>query len=140
MSNRARRITVEEFFYCYRPSKITQSKGMYSFVPKSLLLRLVCDTPDLNRNWKSRYFFIQGDDWMCHPGDQEYMPVDKTWGVMPLFGMRSSILGFNFLLFILFDILTFSYYSSRLSKSHPRGVELLGEDLHDYQAIGEVVD
>ena len=55
-------MTVEEFFHCYHPSEITQSKGMYSFVPKSLLFRLVCDTPDFNRNWKSCYFFIQGDD------------------------------------------------------------------------------
>ena len=62
MPDRACRMTVEEFFYCYPPSKITQSKGTYSFVPKSLLLRLVCDTPDSNRDWKSRYFFIQDDD------------------------------------------------------------------------------
>ena len=47
---------MEEFFHCYYPDEITQSKGMYSFVPRSPLLRLVCDTPDSNRNWKSRYF------------------------------------------------------------------------------------
>ena len=78
MFDGARRMTVEEFFHCYHPSKITQSKGMYSFMPRSLLLRLVCDIPDSKRNWKSRYFFIQGDNWMCHPSDQEYMHVDKT--------------------------------------------------------------
>ena len=32
MSDEARRMTVEEFFHCYRPSEITQSRGMYSFV------------------------------------------------------------------------------------------------------------
>jgi len=42
---------VEEFFHCYRPSEITQLRGMYSFVPEEPLLRLVCDTPDSNRNW-----------------------------------------------------------------------------------------
>lgn len=94
MSNRARRITMKEFFHCYLPSEIVQSKGMYSFVPRSPLLRLLCDTPDSSRDWKSRYFFIQGDDWMCHPGDQEYMPVDKTWGLMPPSGMCPSVLGF----------------------------------------------
>ena len=31
---------------------------------------------------------------MCYPGDQEYMLVDKTWGIMPSFGMYPSILGF----------------------------------------------
>ena len=50
MSDGVRRMMVEEFFHCYRPSKITQSRGMYSFVPRSPLLRLVCDTPDTNRN------------------------------------------------------------------------------------------
>ena len=57
MSNRAPRLTMEEFFHCYYLTEIVQSRGMYSFVPKSLLLRLVCDTPDSSSNWKSRYFF-----------------------------------------------------------------------------------
>ena len=100
MINGARRMTVEEFFHCYRPVEITHSKAMYSFVPRSSLLRLVCVTPDSNRNWKSYYFFIQGDNWMCHPGDDEYMPVDKTWGIMPPFGMCSSILSFYSVVFI----------------------------------------
>ena len=46
----ARRLMVEEFFHCYCPTKIVQSKGMYSFVPRSPLLRLVCDTHDSNKN------------------------------------------------------------------------------------------
>ena len=49
---------------------------MYSFVLRSPLLRLVYVTPNSNMNWKSRYFFMEGDEWMCHPGDTEYMPVD----------------------------------------------------------------
>ena len=104
LSNRALRMMVEEFFHYYHPSEITQSKGMYSFLPRSLLLRLVCETPDSNRNWKSRYFFIQGDDWMCHPYDQEYMPMDKTWGTMPPSGMCPSVLGlvFNYLFCLIF--------------------------------------
>ena len=78
MSNGARRLTVEEFFHCYRLTDIVQSRGMYSFVPRSPLLRLMSDTLDSNRNWKSRYFFMEGDEWMCHPGDHEYMPIDTT--------------------------------------------------------------
>ena len=50
MFDSARRLTVEEFFHCYRLTEITQSRGMYSFVPRSPLLRLVCDTPDSNRD------------------------------------------------------------------------------------------
>ena len=50
---------------------------------------------------------------MCHPSDQEYMPVDKTWGIMPPSGMCLSILGFDFLVFTSFNIiLTVSYCSS----------------------------
>ena len=78
LSDGARRMTMEEFFHCYCPSEITQSRGMYSFVPRSPLLKLVCNTPNSNKNWKGHYFFIQGDKWMCYPGDQEYMPMDKT--------------------------------------------------------------
>lgn len=74
---------VDEFFHCYRPSEISQSKGMYSFLPRKPVLKRVFDIPDTNRNWKSRYFSIQGNDWMCHPNNQEYIPVDKTWGIMP---------------------------------------------------------
>jgi len=57
MSEGARRLTVREFLHSYRPDEIAQSKGMYSFMSRSPLLRLVCKTPDSNGNWKSRYFF-----------------------------------------------------------------------------------
>ena len=90
MSNGARRLTVEEFFHCYHSDEIAQSKGMYSFVLRSPLLRLVCETPDFNKNWKSWYFFMEGDEWMCRPGDTEHMPVDTTWGIMPPSGMYPS--------------------------------------------------
>ena len=43
--------------------------------------------------------FFEGDEWMCHPGDTEFMPVDKTWGIMPPSGMPPSAdtcLCFNF--------------------------------------------
>ena len=78
MSDGARRLTVREFLHCYHPDEIAQSKGMYSFMPKSPLLRLMCETLDSNRNWKGRYFFMEGNGWMSHPGDNEFMPVDTT--------------------------------------------------------------
>ena len=46
MSDGAQRLMVKEFFHCYRPNEIAQSKGMYSFMPRSPLLRLMCETPD----------------------------------------------------------------------------------------------
>ena len=71
-------MTVEEFFDCYRPFEIVKSRGMYSFLPRKPSFRLVCETSDSKRNWKSRYFFLEGDNCMCHPVDQKFMPIDKT--------------------------------------------------------------
>jgi len=51
---------------------------MYNFTPGSSLLWLICENPDSNRDWKSYYFFLEGDGWMCHSSDNEFMPVDKT--------------------------------------------------------------
>ena len=88
MSDGAQRLMVEEFFHCYHPFEITQSEGIYNFKPRGPLLRLICKNLDFNRDWKSRYFFFEGDEWMCHPGDTKFMPVDKTWGIMPPSGMH----------------------------------------------------
>ena len=82
MSNSARSLTVKEFLHCYRLDKIDKSRGVYNFVPRSPLLKVIYETPDSNRDWKSRYFFLEGNDWMCRPGDTEHMPVDTTWGIL----------------------------------------------------------
>ena len=55
-------LTLDEFFYCYRPQNISSSQGIYHFLPRKTLLKLVSDMPDSNRNWKNRYFFVQGTD------------------------------------------------------------------------------
>ena len=36
---------------------------------------------------------------MCQPDDQAYMPIDRTWGIMPLSGRCPSILNFVFYFF-----------------------------------------
>ena len=114
MSDDARRLTVREFLHCYRPDEIAQSKGMYRFVPRSPLLRLMCETLDSNRNQKSRYFFMEGDKWMCCPGDNEFMSVDTTWGILLPFGMYLSIFGSVFICRV---TLTVFFCSSRPSTS-----------------------
>ena len=78
MTDCARRLTVCEFLHCYRPDEIDRSRGMYSFASRSPLLKVIFETPDLNRDWKSRYFFLEGDGWMGCPGETEYMPVNIT--------------------------------------------------------------
>ena len=61
MSNGSRSLTVREFLHCYRPDEIDKSRGMYSFVPRKFVLKVIYETPDSNRDWKSRYFFLEGD-------------------------------------------------------------------------------
>ena len=82
MSDGARSLTVREFLHCYRPDEIDKSKGMYSFVPRKSVLKVIYETLDSNHDWKSRYFFLEGDGWMCHLGETDYMPIDKTWEIL----------------------------------------------------------
>ena len=90
ITNGARSLTMREFLHCYRPDEIDKSKGMYSFVPRNPLLKVIYETPDSNRDWKSRYFLLEGDDWMCRPGDTEHMLVDTTWGILHPSSMHPS--------------------------------------------------
>ena len=78
MSNSARSLTEWEFLHCYRPDEVDKSKRMYSFVPRKSVLKVIYENSNSNRVWKSRYFFLEGDGWMCHLGETDHMPVDKT--------------------------------------------------------------
>ena len=60
-------LLLDKFFYCYKPQHIVSSQGIYHFTTRKKGLRLVSDMPDSNRNWKGRYFFVQGTDWVCYP-------------------------------------------------------------------------
>lgn len=53
LSKGNRRLTMEKFFHCYRLSEIVKSRGIYSFLPRKPMLRLVYETPDSNWNWKN---------------------------------------------------------------------------------------
>lgn len=87
-----RRLTLEEFFHCYRPLEITKSRRTYNFLARKPSLRLVCDTPNSNRDWKNRYFFVQREKWINHSNERQNMPFyDKTWGIMPKSGMSLSM-------------------------------------------------
>ena len=90
MTDSAKRLTVQEFLHCYRLDEIDKLRGMYSFVPRSLLLRLVYETLNSIKNWKNRFFLLEGDKWMCRLKDTKHMPVDTTWGILPSSGMHSS--------------------------------------------------
>ena len=91
MSDGARSLTVREFLHCYHPDEIDKLKGMYSFAPRKSVLKVIYETLDSNRDWKSHYFFLEGDGWMCHLGETDYMSVDKTWGILDPSGISISI-------------------------------------------------
>ncbi|KAK9988841.1 hypothetical protein SO802_029080 [Lithocarpus litseifolius] len=48
--------------------------------------------PDSNRNWKGRYFFVKGTDWMCHLDEWETMPhgFDNTWDIVKYSEMEAA--------------------------------------------------
>ena len=48
MSNGARSLTVREFLHCYCPDEIDKSKGMYSFVPRKSILKVIYEISDSN--------------------------------------------------------------------------------------------
>ena len=50
MTDGARSLTVREFLHCYRPDEINKSRGMYSFIPRSPLLKVIYETPYSNRD------------------------------------------------------------------------------------------
>lgn len=54
---------------------------------------MVSDVPDSNRDWKSRYFFVLGSNWVCRLDKldgigEEY---DDMWGVLDEAGESSVI-------------------------------------------------
>ena len=92
LSGGSRQLSLDKFFYCYRPQHIISSQGIYHFAIRKKDLRLVSDMPDSNRSWKSRYFFIQGTDWVCHLEEWVTMPhgFDNTWGIVKDLGLAST--------------------------------------------------
>ena len=81
LSGGNRQLTLNEFFWCYRPQHIVSSQGIYHFSARKKELRLMSDMPESNRNWKGRYFFVKGTNWVCCQEEWETMPhgFDNTW-------------------------------------------------------------
>ena len=50
MTDGARSLTVREFLHYYCSDEIDKSRGVYSFVPKSPLLKVIYETPNSNRD------------------------------------------------------------------------------------------
>ena len=55
-----RPLTMDEFLYCYKPSKISQSLGFYQFLARGSNCRLIRSPPLSDRRWKTEFFFVSG--------------------------------------------------------------------------------
>ena len=55
-------IAINEFVHLYR-LKESKKFGYYEFVPWNRKSRLIVDLSSSFHYWKSRYFFVSGDDW-----------------------------------------------------------------------------
>ena len=103
ISKGACKLMVEEFFHCYRPIEIIQSKGMYSLCPGACCWGS-CATPrTLTETGKVVIF-----SWRVMSGcvtlvTKTFMPVNKTWGIMPSSSMYPSV--FKFLIMLTYSLL-----------------------------------
>ena len=82
MSGGNLQLTLDKFFYYYRPYHTASSKGTYHFSVKEKDLKLVFDMPDSNKTGKVGFFFVEGTDWVCYEEEWATMPrgyFDNTW-------------------------------------------------------------
>ena len=81
---------MNEFLYCYKPIRVPKVKGMYNFKCKKEKRKLVTKVPSSNKDWKRKFFFVNGSNWACSPKEVGGMqPVDCTLGVLPKSGESS---------------------------------------------------
>ena len=95
-------IKVDELVYLYR-LKESKEHGYYELVPWERRTRIVRDLPSSFRYWKSRFFFVSGDDWET--------PSSEVWGDLPRLLCRwgTLSLGASLLLSILCSSFGFFY-------------------------------
>ena len=83
-------IRVDEFAYLYCLKK-SKEYGYYELVPWDRKARIVTNLPPSFKYWKSRFFFVSGDDWETLP--------NEVWGDIPRLFLqwRAPNLGASFL-------------------------------------------
>ena len=67
-------IKVDEFTYLYHLEESKEYR-YYKHVPWVRKVRIITDLLSSFRYWKSRFFFVFGDDWET--------PFDEVWGDIP---------------------------------------------------------
>ena len=125
-----RPLTVDEFLFCYKPSKIHQSLGFYKFTARGTDCRLIKSLASSNRNWKKEFFFVSGF-WHGNPMGVGRDTFGRYTGDLGNLHLEGKSLPFFFSLFCFIHVLTSSYlflYSCWMivlkqvsSRPHPQG-------------------
>ena len=98
-----RPLTMDEFLYCYKPSKINQSLSFYQFTARGKDCRLIKSLVTSDRIWKTEFFFDSGF-WAEHPvevGRDPFALYNRELGNLRPEGMFIIII-LVLLLYILF--------------------------------------
>nr|XP_023903241.1 uncharacterized protein LOC112015114 [Quercus suber] len=72
-------ITVDEFFYCYKPSEIKKSAGFYQFSSRGSYYSLIKGRSSSDKLWKKEFFIISGN-WAEDPADVGNAPFPPFTG------------------------------------------------------------
>ena len=98
-----RPITVDEFLYYYKPSKIKKSAGFYQFSSRGTHFSLINGRSSSDRLWKTEFFIISGD-WAGDPVDVNSAPFPPF--TSPLGRLRpKGMYFFHFFLILLLLLL-----------------------------------
>lgn len=59
-------------------------QGFYNFICRRAALRLIFDMPDSNHQCKTRFFFVQRVNQVCHPDKWDHIGsfYDYSWGLL----------------------------------------------------------
>ena len=94
-------LRVDELVYLYH-LKASKEYGYYELVPWERRTRIVKGLPSSFRYWKSRFFFLSGDDFET--------PSSRVWGELPRLHRRwgTSTLGASMFLFVTLSFILFT--------------------------------
>ena len=55
-------LSLNEILYCHKPVRVPKVKGMYYFKCRKEERKLVIEVPSFNRDWKRKFFFVNGSN------------------------------------------------------------------------------
>ena len=67
MSEGQETLSLDEFLYFYKPIRVPKAEGMYYFKCRKRERQLITKIPSSNGDWKEKFFFVLGSDWVCSP-------------------------------------------------------------------------